>query len=142
MTAAETSAAMTTDRINLVDEDYAGRILFALLEQIAHARGADADKHLDEVRSRDREEGHVCFAGNRARQQSLAGSRRAHHQNAFGNAAAELLKLLRFFEELDDFLKFFLGFFDTRDVFEGDALLLITQKFCARFAKGQSFVAA
>src|SRR5437762_7222910 len=112
MTAAQTCAAMTADRINLVDEDDAGRILLTLLEQIAHARGADADKHLDEVRSRDREEGHVCFAGNRTRQQSLAGSRRAHHQNAFGNAAAEFLKLLRFFEELDDFLKFFLGLFN------------------------------
>src|SRR3989440_7137598 len=127
MTAAETSAAMTTDRINLVDEDYAGRILFALLEQIAHARGADADKHLDEVRSRDREEGHVCFAGNRARQQSLAGSRRAHHQNAFGNAAAELLKLLRFFQEFNNLLEFFFGFFNPGDVLESDALLLIAK---------------
>ena len=142
VTAAETGAAMTADRVDLIDEDDAGRILLALLEQVAHARGADADKHLDEVRTRNRKERHVRFAGNRARQQGLAGSRRAHHQNAFGNAAAELLKLLRFFQELNDFLQFFLGFFNAGDVFEGHALLLIAQQLCARLAKRKRLVAA
>ena len=36
VTAAETGAAMTTDRVDLVDEDDAGRALLALLEQVAH----------------------------------------------------------------------------------------------------------
>ena len=39
---------MTADRVDLVNEDDAGRILFGLLEQVAHTAGADADEHLDE----------------------------------------------------------------------------------------------
>src|SRR5207247_11098342 len=61
--AAEARAAVTADGVDFVDEDDARRVLLALLEQIANAAGADADEHLDEVRSADREERHVCFAG-------------------------------------------------------------------------------
>ena len=37
------------ERVELVDEDDAGRHLARLLEQVAHPRGADADEHLDEL---------------------------------------------------------------------------------------------
>jgi energy-converting hydrogenase Eha subunit H len=37
VTAAEAGAAMTADRVDFVDEDDAGRVLLALLEQVAHA---------------------------------------------------------------------------------------------------------
>ena len=83
MPAAETRAAMPSDRVDFIDEDDARRVLFALLEQIAHAAGADADKHLDEVRTGNRKERNVRFAGDRPRQQRLAGSRRSDHQHAF-----------------------------------------------------------
>ena len=73
--AAEAGAAMAADGVDLVDEDDAGRVLLALLEQVADARGADADEHLDEVGAADREERHVGFARDRAREQRLAGSR-------------------------------------------------------------------
>ena len=46
-----------------------------LREQVAHARGADADDRLDELRRRDREERGVRLAGDRAREQRLAGAR-------------------------------------------------------------------
>ena len=49
------------DEIDAVDEHDAGGVLLALLEQVADARGADADEHLDEVRAADREEGDVGF---------------------------------------------------------------------------------
>src|SRR5439155_10557212 len=87
---AESGAAMAADRIDLVDEDDAGRVLLALLEKVADARRTDSDEHLDEVRSADREEGHVGFAGDRAREQRLARSGRAHQQDAFGNASPKL----------------------------------------------------
>ena len=80
--AAEAGAAMAADRVDLVDEDDAGRVLLALLEQIADARGADADEHLDEVRAADREERNVGFARDGAREQRLAGAGRAHQQHA------------------------------------------------------------
>src|SRR5205807_409243 len=62
VSAAEAGAAMASDGVNLVDEDDAGGVLLALLEQVAHARCADADEHLDEVGSADREERHIRFA--------------------------------------------------------------------------------
>ena len=52
VTAAETGAAVAADGVDLVHEDDAGRVLLGLLEQVAHARGAHADEHLDEVRAR------------------------------------------------------------------------------------------
>ena len=73
--AAEAGAAVAADRVDFVDEDDAGRVLLALLEQVADARGADADEHLDEVGAADREERDVGLARDGARQQRLAGSR-------------------------------------------------------------------
>ena len=53
VSAAQTGAAMTADRIDLVDEDDAGRVLLSLFEEIANARRADADEHLDEIGTAD-----------------------------------------------------------------------------------------
>ena len=97
MPAAEPGAAVAADGVDLVDEDDARGVLLALLEQVAHPAGADADEHLDEVGARDGEEGHVGLAGDRTGQERLTGSRRAHEQHALGDLAAELLELLRLF---------------------------------------------
>ncbi len=88
MTAAEAGAAMTADRVDFIDEDDAGRVLLGLFEHVAHARGADADEHLDEVGTGNGEERHLGFAGDGAREQGLAGTRRAHHEHALRNLAA------------------------------------------------------
>ena len=80
--AAETGAAMTANRIDLVDEDDARRVLLRLVEHVADARSADADEHLDEVRARDREERNLALAGDRTGEQRLAGAGRADHQHA------------------------------------------------------------
>src|SRR5690606_29296099 len=49
--AAEAGATMATNGVDLVDEDDAGGVLLGLLEHVADAAGADADEHLDEVRT-------------------------------------------------------------------------------------------
>src|SRR5581483_1662216 len=102
--AAQAGAAVAADGVDLVDEDDAGARLLGLLEQVAHAGGADADEHLDEVRARDGEEGHAGLAGRRAREQRLARAGRAVEQDALGDARAERLELLRVLEELLDLL--------------------------------------
>jgi len=102
--AAKTGAAMTADRVNLVDEDNAGRVLFRLFEHVADARCADADKHLDEIGTGDREERHIGFAGDGARQKRFTGARRTDQQRAFRDLAAKALELHRVFQILDDFL--------------------------------------
>ena len=142
VSAAKTGAAMPSDSVDFVDEDDAGRILLALLEQVAHAAGADADEHLHKVGAGDGEERDVGFAGNGAGQQGLAGARRAHEQHALGNAAAQLLELLRFAQELDNLLQLFLGLIHAGHVFEGDLLLLHGEQAGPALAEGQRLVAA
>ena len=120
VTAADAVAAMATDRVDFVDENNAGRGFLSLLEHVAHAGGADADEHLDEIGAADREERHVRFAGDGACEQRLAGSRRADEQNAFRNAAAEFLKFFRIAQKLDQFLHFVLRFLHAGDVAKCD----------------------
>src|SRR6185312_13617138 len=119
--AAEAGAPVAADRVDLVDEDDAGRVLLALLEHVADAAGADADEHLDEVRARDGEERHVRLAGDGAREQRLAGAGRADEEAPFGNLAAQTLEFLWVFQELDDLLQLAFRLIDAGDVVESDA---------------------
>ena len=140
--AAKAGAAMATDRVDFVDEDDAGRVLLRLLEHVAHAACADADEHFDEVGARNREEGHVRFARDRARGQCLAGARRADKQHAARDASAEFLELLRVAQELDDLLQVFLGFVDASDVLERHASLRLGQKLGLRLAEAHRLAGA
>ena len=99
--AAQAGATLAADRVDLVDEDDAGRVLLGLLEHVAHARRAHADEHFDEVRAGNGEERHLGFARDGSGQQRLAGARRAHHQHAARNASAELLEFGGIPQEFD-----------------------------------------
>ena len=68
VTAAHAGAAMAADGVDLVDEDDAGLVLLGLLEEVAHAAGADAHEHLDEVGTGDAEERHAGLTGHGPRQ--------------------------------------------------------------------------
>ena len=133
--AAEAGAALAADRVDLVDEDDARRRLLGLIEEIAHARGADADEHLDEIRTGDREERHAGLAGDRARQQRLAGAGRPEQQHALGDARAERLKLLGILQELDDLAQLFFGLFDAGDVGKRDLRPVLGEHLRARAAE-------
>src|SRR5205823_8624034 len=67
VSAADTVAAMTADRVDFVDENNAGRGFLALLEHVAHPRSTDADEHFDEIGTANGEKWNVRFAGDRAR---------------------------------------------------------------------------
>ena len=133
---------MPADGVDFIDEHDARRVLLRLLEHVAHAAGADAHEHFDEVGTRNREERHIGFARDGAREQRLARSRRADQQHAFGNAAAETLEFLRIAQELDDLLQFFLGFIDAGDIFERDAARSFGQQFRAALAEAHRLAAA
>src|SRR5207253_6798655 len=94
-----------SQRIELVDEDDARGLGFGLLEQIANARRADANEHLDEFRTAQAEERHVRFAGDRTRQEGLSGAGRSDEEDALWNAAAQIRVLLRVLQKLDDLLQ-------------------------------------
>ena len=51
LAAVRAAAALGADGVDLVDEDDRGGARAGLGEQVAHAAGADADVHLDEVRA-------------------------------------------------------------------------------------------
>ena len=119
-----------------------GRVLLGLLEQVAHARGADADEHLDEVGAGDREERHAGLARDRARQQRLAGARRAVEQHALGNPRAQRLELLGVLEELLDLVQLLDGLVDPGDVAEGDLRRVHRHPLGARLAEGHDLRAA
>src|SRR5204862_3460870 len=94
VTASETGATVTPDGVDLVHEDDARRRLLRLLEEVADARGADADEHLDEVGAGDREERHAGLARDSAREQRLTRSRRPVEEDALLDPRAESLALL------------------------------------------------
>src|SRR5581483_288637 len=116
--ASETGAAMAPDRVDLIDEDDAGGVLLALHEQVAHARGADADEHLDEIGPGNREERDAGFTGDGPGEQGLAGSRRSNQKDALGDTATEASESLRIAQKLDYLLEFILGLVDTSHVRE------------------------
>ena len=117
-----TGATRSSDRVDLVDEHDRGRRGLRLGEQVAHARGADADDHLDELRGGHREERHAGLPGHRAREQGLARPRRAAQEHAARDPRAELRVLRRVTEEVDDLRELLLGLLDASDVVEGHAL--------------------
>ena len=140
--AAEAGAAVAADRVDLVHEDDAGRVLLGLLEEVAHAGGADADEHLDEVRARDGEERHARLAGDGAREQRLAGARGPVEQHALGDARAERLELLRVLEELLDLVQLLDGLVDAGHVAEGDLRRVHRHPLRARLAERHDLRAA
>ncbi len=114
------AAAAAADGVELVDEDDARRMAPRLLEQLAHARRADAGIHLDEVGAARRNERHARFSRHRARQQRLAGSRRPDEQDAARDAAADRGEAARLLQEVDDLLHLVLRLVHARDVLERD----------------------
>src|SRR5206468_8669564 len=84
-----------SERVELVDEHDAGRLRLGLLEEIADTCGANPDEHLHELRAAQAEERHVRLARDGARQERLAGTRRADKQHALRDAAAQVRVLLR-----------------------------------------------
>ena len=64
----EAGISRLTDGIDLIDEDDAWCRLCRLLEQITHTARTDADEHLDEIRTGQTVERHLCLAGHGLRE--------------------------------------------------------------------------
>ena len=140
--AAESGAAVTADGVDLVDEDDGRRVLLGLVEEVANTGCADADEHLDEVRSRDRVERHARLTRDRAGEQGLAGSGRAVEQHALGDARADRLELRGLLQELLDLVQLLDGLFGAGDVVEGDLRALFRDELRLRLAELHDLAAA
>ena len=118
VSAAEPRAAPAAHGVDFVDEDDTGLIFLCEVEEVADSCRADADVHFHEVGTGYGEEGNARFACDGLCEQRLTGTRRADEQYAARNSRAEVGKLFGHFQELDDFLQFFLFLFRARDVRE------------------------
>ena len=72
-----------------------------LLKKVAHARGAHAHEHLDELAGRNAEEVCARLARHRASQQRLARTGRAAQEYTLGHAAAGAPELLGLAKEIN-----------------------------------------
>ena len=142
MAASETCTTVASDGVDFIYKNDAGSVFLPLFKQIANPRCTHSNKHFHEIRSADREEGNIRFTRDGSRQQRLSGARRTNKQDALWNSAAQFLKLLRLLQKVDNFLEFFLGFFDTGDIFKCHLLLMGSEQAGAAFAEGQCLVAA
>ncbi len=122
--AAQPRAPLPAHRVDLINEDDAGRVALGLLEEIAHAAGAHADEHLHELGAGDGEEGHAGLAGDGLRHQRLAGAGRADQEHALRDARAERGELLRLLEEFHDLLQLLFGFLAAGHIGKGDGGLV------------------
>eukprot|EP00968_Pinguiococcus_pyrenoidosus_P014093 scaffold1282_cov251-Pinguiococcus_pyrenoidosus.AAC.6 len=89
-------------RVDLIEEQNAGRAALRRFEQLPDARGASAHVELDEVRGGARDEVHASLRRRRPREQRLAAARGARQQDALGAASAHAAEALRRAQELDD----------------------------------------
>ena len=120
MPASEPRAPLAADCVDLVDKYDAGLTLFGRVEQVSHARRADADKHFHKVGTGNREEGHIRLSCDGFCKQSFTRSGRPDKQNAFRDARAQIGEFAGGFEKLDDFRKFRLFLFRSGDVGKTD----------------------
>jgi len=115
---------MAANRVDFVDEDDTRRGLFCAIEQVTHARSADADEHLDELGCCDAEEGDAGLAGHGARHQRFTRTGRADEQHAARDARAERNILIRLAQKVDDFHQFAFGRVLPGDIRERDGRFL------------------
>src|SRR5688500_6082853 len=87
------------ERVELVNKDDAGRLRFGLSEQIAYARRADTDEHLDKLRAAQAEKRNLRLARNCFREQRFSSAGRTDEQHAFWDPAADVRVLLRMLQE-------------------------------------------
>ena len=98
---AQAGAPVASHGIDLVQKHDARTVSLGLLKQVAHARRAYADEHLDELGAGDGEERNPRLPTDRLGQQRLTRSRSPHQEHALGDARPKLDELLGLLEKLD-----------------------------------------
>ena len=136
MTAAETRAAVTSDRIDLVDEYDRCGMLFGICEQVTDTGRADTDVHLNEVRAGDGEEGNARLSRYRLCEQGLTCAGRADEQYTVRYLCAEAAEMSGILEELNYLDQLLLFLVCARNVGEGDALFIRVVGLGVRLAEG------
>src|SRR5690606_10608827 len=91
-------------------------VALGLVEQVAHAAGADTNEHLDKFRARDAEERHARLAADSLREQRLTGAGVADQQHALRDTRAKLDEALGVLQKFYDLAQFLFSFVRTGHV--------------------------
>src|SRR5699024_9153458 len=89
MTTAETGTTLAADSVNFINKDNTWLVFLRIFKQVTHTGSPDTDKHLNKVRSADREKWRTGLTGNRAGKKCLTRSRGSDKQHAFRNAGTQ-----------------------------------------------------
>mmetsp|Transcript_7856 Transcript_7856/g.23167 ORF Transcript_7856/g.23167 Transcript_7856/m.23167 type:complete len:226 (+) Transcript_7856:1406-2083(+) len=116
----EASTTLTTNRINLINENNARSILLRLREDITHTRRTHTNEHFNKLRTRNRDEWDSSLTSHGLGQQSLARTRRSVKNDTTRDAAPIGRVHLRLLKEINDLRKLELGTIATSNVLECD----------------------
>mmetsp|Transcript_79622 Transcript_79622/g.161930 ORF Transcript_79622/g.161930 Transcript_79622/m.161930 type:complete len:354 (-) Transcript_79622:755-1816(-) len=106
------STSLSSNSINLINENNAGRLLLGLLEDIADARSSNPNEEFDEFGGRGLDERHSSLTCQSLGHQSLSGAGRASEQDTTRNLCTDLHKALRSFQKVNDLHQLLLCFID------------------------------
>mmetsp|Transcript_254 Transcript_254/g.544 ORF Transcript_254/g.544 Transcript_254/m.544 type:complete len:310 (-) Transcript_254:755-1684(-) len=121
VTTGETGTTLTTDGINLINENDAGGVLLRLTEDITDTGGTDTDKHLNELGTGDGNEGNTGLTGNGLGEEGLTGTGRTVEDDTTGDATSVGGIDLGLLEEINNLGKLKLGTVAAGNVLEVDA---------------------
>ncbi len=132
---------MTSDRIDLIDEDDTGRFFLGIEEEVSDPGGADTDEHLHKVRAADGKEGNPGLAGHGPGQKGLTCAGRAHQKNPLGDLGAQVHIFFGALEKIHDFLELVLFLLCPGHILEGDLDLMGVGQGGPALAKGHGRLA-
>ena len=139
MTAAKSASSSSGNCIDLIDENDTWGILLRILEQIPDTGRSHTDKHLYEVRSRNRKKRNPGLSGNCFCKKGLTGSRRSLQKHSFWNSCSHLNIFLRRFQEIDNLCKLFFFFLQPRNICKCHFLIILRTHTGTTFSKIHCF---
>mmetsp|Transcript_49136 Transcript_49136/g.110488 ORF Transcript_49136/g.110488 Transcript_49136/m.110488 type:complete len:322 (+) Transcript_49136:937-1902(+) len=131
--AAAAASALAPHSINLINKNDTWSILFRLCEEVAHARRADTDKHLDKLGPRRGDKRDAGLSCHRACEKGLPGAWRPLHDGTTGDLRAEGRVLPWVLQELNDFSELQLRRVATGDIRKRDTRIGLHLQFGLRF---------
>ena len=120
--AAHTSITLLANGINLINKHDTGRLFLGLIKQIPYLGCSHTDKHLNKLRTGNREKWNACFSCYCLGKHGLTGSGRAYKQDTLGHGGSDLLILLRIMKIFYNLCQIFLGFILSCHIMELNSL--------------------
>lgn len=123
MTTSDTRRTFFPDRIDLVDKYNTWSSFTSFLEEVTYTRSSYSNKHLDELRTRNREKWNITLPCDSTSKQSLSCTWRSLKQDTTRDFGSEIFILTRIFEKIHHFYE--IGFFLLRSghVLKGNFLI-------------------